>query len=184
MVIVAGALAGAPREAHASVSVAVTFDALVRDSSAVVLATAAEQRSVWEDGRIYTYTRVHVDSKVAGELSPGDETWVQTLGGIVGKVGQVVEGEAGFTVGHPSLMFLRRGPNSRYVVTARAQGQFNVYVDGQNAVHVQKSPALGGLFAPRGPNANLPLATDVLHGREVSDASRDIVTAWTRLHAP
>jgi hypothetical protein len=170
-------------DAGASVSIAVTFDALVRGSMAVVLATAVEQRSVWEDERIYTYSRVHVDSSVAGELKPEEEAWVRTMGGAVGKIGQSVEGEAGFTVGRPSLVFLRRDPSGMYVVTARAQGQFGLYVDEQKAVHVQKSNAMGALFPPKGPDARLPLATDVIHGRALTDASKDIATAWTRLHA-
>jgi hypothetical protein len=184
MASAAATLCGAPREAFASVSIAVTFDALVHESNAVVLVTAVEQKSIWEGGRIYTYSRLHVDSAIAGDLEPENEVWVRTLGGAVGKVGQIVEGEAGFAVGRPSLVFLRRASTGNYVVTARAQGQFGLYVDDQSAVHVQKSGALGGLFAPRGANANLPLASDVIHGRVVSDAARDIATAWTRLHAP
>jgi len=180
--IAAVTLGGGSRDARASVSIAVTFDALVHDSSSAVLVTAVEQRSVWEGARIYTYSRVHVDSSVAGELKPDDEAWVRTLGGVVGKIGQVVEGEAGFTVGRPSLVFLRKDATGTYVVTARAQGQFGLYVDEQSAVHVQRSSALGGLFAPKGPNANLPLASDVIHGRSLTDVTKDIATAWIRLH--
>jgi hypothetical protein len=175
---------GAPaHDACASVSIAVTFDALVHDSSAVVLATAAEQRSVWENGRIYTYTRIHVDSAFAGELQPKEEAWVRTMGGIVGKTGQVVEGEAGFTLGRPSLVFLRHPRMGPYVVTARAQGQFTLYVDAESAVRVQKSDALGALFAPKGPNT-IPLASEVLEARAMSDAAQAITAAWTRLHSP
>jgi hypothetical protein len=182
----AATLTGVPREARASVSVAVTFEGLVRGACAVALGTAGEQRSVWEGERIYTYSRVHVDSSVAGELKPEDETWVRTLGGVVGEVGQRVEGEAVFTVGRPSLVFLKhdRMGTGTYVVTARAQGQFGLYLDEKSAVHVQKSNAMGTLFAPQGPNAHLPLASDVIHGRPMTDAAKDIGTAWSRQHAP
>jgi hypothetical protein len=179
---VALTLGVAVRDACASVSIAVTFDALVRGSTAIVLATAVEQRSVWEGERIYTYSRVHVDKAVAGELKPDEEVWVRTMGGAVGKIGQSVDGEAGFTVGRPSLVFLRRDPAGTYVVTARAQGQFGLYIDEQRAVHVQKSNAMGALFPPKGPDANLPLASDVIHGRALTDASKDIAAAWSRLH--
>ncbi len=177
-------LGGAPREALGSVSIAVTFDSLVRESSAVVVATPIEQRSIWEGERIYTYTRVHVDSTVAGNLRPEDDAWVRTMGGAVGKMGQVVEGEAGFGMGHASLVFLRYEPMGYYVVTARAQGQFGLFLDEHGTVRVQKGGAVGALFAPKGPNANLPLASDVIHARALSDAAKDIVTAWARLRAP
>ena len=67
----------APR-AQASISVAVAFDALVKDSTAVALVTPVEQKSVWENGRIYTYTRVHADNGVAGDLATDDEAWIRT----------------------------------------------------------------------------------------------------------
>ncbi len=170
------------RAAQASVSIAVTFDALLHDSHAVVVGTAAEQMPVWEEGRIYTYTRLHVDTAVAGELSRDDEVWVKTMGGVVGKVGQIVDGEAELTVGRPTLLFLRRTPSQSWVVTARAQGQFGVYVDDQKIVRVKKSSGVGALFAPRGAAAGAPLAADVIHGRIVTDVARDIAAAWSRAH--
>jgi len=188
-VVLCAALAGlaplaAARDVSASVSVAITFDALVHESSAVVVGTAAEQRSVWEGARIYTYSRVHVDSAIAGELGADDEVWVRTMGGVVGKVGQIVEGEAELTVGRPSLVFLRRSPVGAYVVTARAQGQFGLYTDDQKQLRVRKSGGVGAVVLPNGTDGTAALAGDVIHGRVVSDAAKDIATAWSRAHAP
>jgi hypothetical protein len=76
------------QDAEASVSVTVLFDELVQKASAAAVVTRAEQRGLWEDGRIVTYTRVHVDRLVAGQLA-GD-VWVRTLGGRSG-TGQIVE---------------------------------------------------------------------------------------------
>ncbi len=56
----------APSDAAASVSIAVGFDQLVKDADSVVLVTAGDGQSAWEDGRIVTYTKVHVDQGVAG----------------------------------------------------------------------------------------------------------------------
>jgi hypothetical protein len=191
VVVLCAAIAlGAPllgtRDAQASVSVAVTFDALVRDSSAVVVGTATEQRSVWEGARIYTYSHLHVDSSVAGELGPGDEVWVRTMGGVAGKVGQIVDGEAVLTVGRPSLVFLHRSSETSdtYVVTARAQGQFGLYADDQKQLRVRRSSGVGTLLPPQGTTATSALAGDVIHGRAVADAAKDIATAWSRAHAP
>jgi hypothetical protein len=171
-------------DARASVSVAITFDALVRASSAAVVGTPAEQRSVWEGGRIYSYSRLHVDSAIAGELHGDDEVWVRTMGGIVGDVGQIVDGEAVLTVGRPSLLFLRKAPDGAYIVTARAQGQFGLYTDEKMQLRAKKSHAMGVLLPPNGADASAALAGDVIHGRAVADAAKDIATAWSRGHAP
>jgi hypothetical protein len=170
--------------ARASVSVAITFDALLRASNAVVLGTPAEQRSVWEGGRIYSYSRLHVDTPIAGELSGDAEVWVRTMGGVVGDVGQIVDGEASLTVGRPSLLFLHRAPDGAYVVTARAQGQFGLYADEQKQVHVRKSSGVGALLLASGTPVSGALAADMIHGRAVTDAAKDIATAWSRAHAP
>src|SRR5678815_5242459 len=78
----------APR-ADASVSFTVPMDALVEESSAACVVSPIEAKSVWENGRIATYTRVHVDRLLAG--SAANEIWIKTLGGAVGDVGQNVE---------------------------------------------------------------------------------------------
>jgi hypothetical protein len=192
-VVVCAALAAAapsasPRQAEASVSIAITFDALVRASSAVVVGTATEERTVWEGGRIYTYSHIHVDSAVAGELAENGEAWVRTMGGIVGKVGQIVDGEPVFTVGRPSLVFLHRSSSGPFVVTARAQGQFGIYADEQSRLRLRRSNAVGALVSaasdPKADPTRTALAGDIIHGRAVTDATLDIATAWSRAHAP
>jgi hypothetical protein len=187
------ALAG---EAHASVSIAATYDGVLKESTAAVLATPLEQKSVWENGRIYTYTRVKIDRSAAGELGTGAEAWVRTMGGVVGKIGQLVDGEAVFTVGKPSLVFLHPGPVGAFEVTARAQGQFPVSVDDKKVTRLMKSGAVGvilPLASPKPiqrqgqlqPQSSAPpvLVADVVHGRPVDDVVRDVAAAWKRLHA-
>ena len=97
-----------PTDAQASVSIAVGFDALVKDADSVGIVTPVEAKSVWEDGRIYTYTRVKVEQAVAGELGTNGEGWVRTMGGVVGKIGQLVDGEPVLTTGKSSLLFMRK----------------------------------------------------------------------------
>jgi hypothetical protein len=179
-------------EARASVSIAVTFDALLRAASAVIVGTVGEQRAVWEGGRIYTYSRVHIDTAVAGELAEGSDVWVRTMGGIVGNVGQIVDGEAAFTVGRPSLLFLRRGSSplpgpagaSHFVVVGRAQGQFLIYADDASQLRVRASSAVGGLVPAAGAASAGQLAADRIDGHAVTDAARDIALGWIRAHSP
>jgi hypothetical protein len=156
----------------------------------VAVMTPFEQQMVWEDNRIYTYTHEHVDSTVAGVLKTGDEVWVRTMGGVVGPIGQVVDGEAVLTVGRPSLLFVHEGPAGALQVTARAQGQFAIVLDAQNHQRVVRSSAVGALVAPHPGTGGVPagatpgpLATDVLHNHSLDDAARDIGAAWGRIHA-
>ena len=175
-----------PTDAPASVSIAATFDGLLHDSSAAAVMTAAESRPVWEDGRIYTYTHVRVGRAVAGELTTGGDAWVRTMGGIVGKVGQIVEGEAAFAPGETSLLFLRPGPVGAYVVTARGQGQFPVVSDDPALpAHIIRSHAVGMLVPPRVLSASAAprLAAEVFHGRPVDDVAQEIAAAWVAAHA-
>src|SRR5580700_6082924 len=112
-----GATGLATDTASASVSIQATWDGLLRESTAAVVATSVETRSVWENGRIYTYAHLHVDRTLAGQVPSGAEPWVRTMGGVVGKVGQIVEGEAVLTAGESGLLFLHPGPPGAYVVT-------------------------------------------------------------------
>jgi hypothetical protein len=194
-------------DAQASVSIAVAFDALVQDADAVALVTPVEQMSAWEDGRIYTYTRVTVDTPVAGELGSGASAWVRTRGGVVGKIGQTVDGEPVFSMKKASMVFLHRGSPGSYFVSARAQGQYPVTTDeATKKPKFQRAAALGVLYPPksaedapqatRGNSSQVKVqsarpqtvatqifAIDVIHGRPVEDVVKDVAAAYKRLHA-
>lgn len=192
-------------DAHASVMIAVGFDALVTDADAVAVVMPDEARSVWEEGRIYTYTRLRVTDGVAGDTG-GREVWVRTMGGVVGKIGQLVDGEPVFTPGKPALLFLRRFKSGgTWEVSARAQGQFPVVFDeAKKQTRLVRSANVGMLLPPKsapqkvegpvapqaeGPQAGaatdvskIRLAGDVLHDRPLDDAKKEIAAAWKRLH--
>jgi hypothetical protein len=208
--LLAALLAGAsvstvlvPTDARASVSIAVAFDALVKDADSVGVVTPVESKSVWEEGRIYTYTRVKVEQGVAGELGTGSESWVRTMGGVVGKIGQLVDGEPVFTPNKSSLVFMRkfktRGPGEsvnvpgQWEVSARAQGQYPVVLsdnvtDTSRGRRVMRSSAIGVLLPPKTPSptdtvATVPrLAGEVIHDRPLDDVTREIATAWKKAH--
>ena len=178
--------------ADASVSIAVSFDSLLHDSTSASVATPTEARAVWENGRIVTFTHVHVDRAIAGDLKSGDETWVASLGGIVGTVGQVVDGEPQLHVGVPYLLFLKPDasatPGTR-IVTARAQGQFHLRTvtnaSGAAVVSVVKNPSAGELLAPK-PSANgsiVKTAADAIADRAVDDVAKDVAASWSKAHA-
>jgi hypothetical protein len=202
----AAAVVATPTDARASVSIAVAFDALVKDADAVAVVKPLEQRSVWEDGRIYTYTRVRVEQGVAGELGAGAEGWVRTMGGVVGKVGQLVDGEPVFVENKSSLLFLRRfQKGGAFEVSARSQGQYPVVRDDSAKIQkivrsanvgvllppkakVTDEAAKAGSLRPQGAGqgsietAPIRLAGEVLHDRPLAEITREIASAWTRLH--
>jgi hypothetical protein len=174
-------------DARASVSIAVTWDGLLRESTAAALVTPLDARAVWEGDRIYTYTRVHVDRGVAGELATGDEAWVRTMGGVVGKIGQIVDGEPVLTRGQSSLLFLHpipARPAGAFAVTARGQGQFPLVSDAKTPPHLVRGTSAGILPPARAPvSTPAPrLAADVVHGRVIDDVARDVVAAWSAAH--
>jgi hypothetical protein len=178
--------------ARASVSYTVVLDALAKESAAACLETPAEVKSVWEGGRIVTYTRLHVDSLLAGSLP--DEIWVRTLGGVVGDIGQQVEGEAVLRLGQQSVLFLTQYQGS-WVVTARGQGQFPIVRDASGALRLRKNTHAGALLPPRAATVTriraattyalaAEPAADALDGKTIPDATTEITSAWRRTHAP
>jgi hypothetical protein len=173
------------RDVRASVSLAATWEALLHESTAAVVVTPIEARAVWEDGRIYTYTHVNVDRAIAGELASGASPWVRTMGGVVGKIGQIVDGEPVLVPGRSSLVFLHPGPVGAFEVTARGQGQFPVVVDDPRLpARVVRSNSAGAIL-PRPGNAGAPrLAAEVIHGRPVDDVAREIAADWARTRLP
>lgn len=173
-----------PDRAAASVSVAVSWQGLLEASTVAAVATPVEARSAWEDGRIYTYSLVRVTRAIAGALPSDGAVWVRTMGGIVGDIGQRIEGEPELFVGQSSLLFLQPGPNGSFHVTARAQGQFPVIAaSAERPAYVVRSHSVGALV-PRQASVGVqtPLAGEALHGRSVDDAAVQILSAWGRTH--
>lgn len=201
----AAGLALVPSDAGASVSIAVSFDALVKDADAVAVVSPVESKSVWEDGRIYTYTKVKIDQGVAGELPAGREEWIRTMGGVVGKIGQMVDGEPVLTVGRSSLLFVHRFRSAgTWEVSARAQGQFPIVTDDATKLRKVVRSANVGVLLPPKPKptaakegsveprtitagdvaiAKIRFAGEALHDRALDDAAREIAAAWKQAHA-
>jgi hypothetical protein len=168
------------------VSIAVGWNELLAASTAAAVVSATGAYAAWEGGRIYTYTHLAVVRAAAGELADGNAVWVRTRGGVVGHIGQQVEGEANFAGGR-SLVFMRPAGPGFYEVTARAQGQFPVEGggDGAQPEHVVPSHAPGLLVPRLLPSPALPpaLAADVLANRTLDDAVHAVAYAWSAAHA-
>jgi hypothetical protein len=182
-----GAAATSEREAAASVSAAALFDDLVKEASAAAVVTPIEQRAIWEGNRIVTLTHVRVDRVVAGQVP--EAAWVRTLGGNVGHIGQIVEGQATFALGSASLLFVRlhvdpltKTRSDAFVVVDSAQGQFPIVASDGRAPRLVRASNVGALMDPLNRTAGARLASDVLADRPLDEAVREIGATWRRVH--
>ncbi len=192
-----GSVCALAKPATASVQIAVLFDDLVRDSNAICVFTGLEQKAAWEDGRIYTRTRVRCDQPFAGELKQGQEAWIRTMGGVVGDVGQSVSGEATFGIGNSSIAFVHTGLLGTYEVTARAQGHFPVQtIAPDKTKKATRSPDVGAVLAAQ-PAAEARVrslartaltasatqpALIVVPGKTTDEIAKEVGLAWQRTH--
>ena len=190
LVLGSGAELGAVPRAEASISTAATLEGLVNGSHVVALAEPEESRTEWEGGRIVTLTHLHVVEKVSGEAP--ESVWVKTLGGMVGTIGQSVEGEPSFTKGVRSLVFLRRTTDKNapdlHVVVSRAQGQYPLALE--KARWMIRAHSRAGTILPPRENANTPSmvlpkvpAMARLQNRPVDEVLGEVRSVWAQLHA-
>jgi len=147
---------------------------LTDNSRAVLLGEPVEAYSEWatigEQRRIVTYTRVLLREAVLG--TPESEVMVQTLGGRVGKIGQLVHGEAALRVNEPSLLFIQDSSAGVTRVTAMAQGHYRLISDAQGIARLKLSPRLAALLPSK------TAAVERLKDKTFSQA-RDIVLGLT-----
>ena len=179
----------------ASVSIAMTIEDLAKGSSVVVRATPLDQTSAWENGRIVTSTRMHVERVIAGAPPSSSEVHVQTLGGIVGDIGQIVDGEASFmskpsnNVQQQSIIFLMPrtdGNKTHFVVNGRAQGQLVVLKDVKTNRDIVRLARTGALVprvrtADQGQAAK-PAMMGQFDGHDADEVSNEAARAWERTH--
>jgi hypothetical protein len=169
----------APAPASASVAVRLSLDDLVRASRYVVVATAGERYSVWEDlaggRRMVTYTRLSIDRSIVGQ--PSRDVWVRTLGGTIGSIGQYVSGEARLPAGSRSLLFLSEAAGT-LVVAALGQGQYPIMPPTKlgDVPRLRPSADRPELVVPKGLAPHVGAAA-VLSGATVDDAARVIERA-------
>lgn len=175
VVLVVTALLGmVPGSASGSVARALSLRKLVRSSHQVLVGTALEAHSRWEHvggrKRIVTYTRVRVDDHIAGEATE-HEILVRTLGGRVGKIGQVVHGEALLLVGEPAVLFVTHAPDGVLAVAGMSQGHYPVRADTRGVRRLGPSHRSFELLGPEA-------AARQLVGRPVEEARTRIRKAW------
>lgn len=119
-------LAVAALPVRASVLQPLTLRALVEGSDLIVMGKVTESRAFEEGGRIMTEHLVAVDETLAGKAEAGATIRVVTLGGELGRLGQIVPGEAVLRKGEPVVLCLVRtsaGGGQRFQVKGASQGR-------------------------------------------------------------
>lgn len=153
-----------------------SLETVVDNASAVALVEPLESASRWEDNKIVTYTHVRVVETVAGKALV--DPWIRTLGGTVGDIVQVAEGEPDLR--SRSLVFLRN-EGSALVVVGRAQGQYLAASDHGSLV-LHAPTFAGNLVHPRRTGTVTPSRSFALAGRSYKDASTTIRSIWEVRH--
>lgn len=161
--------------AEATVVRAVSLDQLVKRSSSVLVGLPLERWAEWAriggTKRIVTLTRVRVEETVSG--AEDSELLVRTLGGRIGDLGQLVDGEAELRVGERSLLFSHRFDAGLSGVTAMAQGHYP-FDASRGEVRLLRSPRVATML--RDKNA----AVEQLEGMTLRDAKSLVVKVRPR----
>lgn len=162
-------------KAGATVVRAVSLTELVKQSSSVFVGLPLERWSEWANvggtRRIMTLTRVRVEETVHG--AEDSEVLVRTLGGRIGDIGQLVDGEAELRVSERSLLFSHRFDAGLSGVTAMAQGHYP-FDARSGEVRLVRSPRIGTMLQNQGS------AVEQLHGLAVRDAKALVTKARPR----
>jgi hypothetical protein len=156
--------------ASATVARSLTLPALVQSSRRIVVVTALAAESRYEElgrrRRIVTDTRVRVEEALAKGERVESELMVRTLGGSVGRVGELVHGQARLALGQACVTFLLQGPEGLHYVNGMAQGHYPLTQDSLR--RLMKSPDLGELLDAKSS------AVHELVGSELSQAASRI----------
>lgn len=127
--------------AAASATIALRFDveALTSTADEVVVGRVLGSNARWEGSRIMTEVQVQVATPILGQSQPGQTLTLQTPGGRVGDLAQVIQGTPSFQEGQEVLLFLERNRRSGALRTVGlAQGKFTLYRDPQDQLWVRQ----------------------------------------------
>jgi hypothetical protein len=124
--IVTALLLAAAMPAAAAQAVAVSVEELARQSDAVVRGRVLDTtaRRTPDGTRIYTVVELRRDATLRGRAPARFR--VNVPGGVVGRLGQRVDGVPAFARGEDVVLFLERTGEGVYRVAALSQGKFTV----------------------------------------------------------
>jgi hypothetical protein len=156
------------RVAFASLTRELTLSELLAHSDHAVVATPLDAAATWAvlggKRRIVTDVRVRVEETLALRTPAQSEILVRVLGGTLGGIGQLVEGEVRMAFGEPCALLLTADSASLTYVTGRTQGHYPLRPDAQKLLRLTPSPTLPELQHPE------KSAVHLLTGRTIAEA--------------
>ena len=123
-----------------------SLDEMVQQSSAIVLAKAAQSRSIRAGALIFTLVEVEVLDQWKGERVERRE--IALPGGQFGGFSQRFDGVPILAPGQEFVAFLWTGPSGRTQLLGLSQGFFDVIRDAQGRVLIHRKPTADLMFAP------------------------------------
>jgi hypothetical protein len=112
---------------------------LVRASDTIVFGRAGAHDSFWQGTRIYTRVEVAVEEVWVGRTPRTKTIDVITLGGVVGTIGQHVEGVAPLPEDTRVVLHLKARSPGEYVPVALAQGVWHVQAPAASGIEPRLS---------------------------------------------
>jgi hypothetical protein len=113
--------------ARATLAVPSTVEDLARSSAAVVRGKVLSARAHWSSDHLRIFTTAEVEVASAWRGAAPARVQVVVPGGVVGNLGQRVDGMPTFTAAEEVVLFLARsGGAGPYRVAGHAQGKFTV----------------------------------------------------------
>lgn len=133
--------------ANATTLARMRFEELARQATAVARVRCLGAESHWQNGEIWTETRLEVIEQSKGWL-PGVVT-VRMLGGSVGNLHSRVEGIPSFHAGEEAYVFLWNREGEPLRVLGWSQGTFRIARDAHTGVEtVTQDSAAAPVFDP------------------------------------
>lgn len=133
-----------PKIVNASSARQVSVDELVQNADLVVLGTALSSESFWDKGLIQTRIKVHVEETWVGTQHTGDID-VVIPGGVIGTIGQRVDGAPHISIGTRAIFCLTKVQNNLRAV-ALGQGIFFVRAWSDAVADQVVEQAVAGLY--------------------------------------
>jgi hypothetical protein len=122
-VVLVASLLASPIAANATTMQRATLPELAQDAALIAVVEVGASTSFWDSGRIRTRHELLVRDTWKGPRL--ERVSVLTLGGVVGDLGQRVEGEAALPTGRRLVVFLEALPErGAYRVLSMHQGAF------------------------------------------------------------
>ncbi|MFZ5469487.1 MAG: hypothetical protein ACOZIN_08630 [Myxococcota bacterium] len=158
----------------ATTMVAVDVPGLTKGSDAVVHGKVTGIEAKWSGDRRRIFTEVSLEVVETWKGAPPARLVIVQPGGVVGDVGQRVEGVAHFRVGEEVVVFLEARGTGRYLVSGMAQGKYRVErsTDGQLALAVPDSAGPARILDPR-TGREVPQRSTVVKLAELKAQVRD-----------